>query len=124
MSLICKAWLDTHLNQHKVSKMEEILDPCDKLRVQWGNQAEIPLVGWVDNTFELRGHGNEESKRLQIPFLVIKEALQQLILGFNAIKVLANKSDNTSALINSLTSNLVNTNCSNISTLANLISTS
>ena len=90
MSLICKAWLDTHLNQHKISKMEEILDSCDKLRVQWGNQAEIPLVGWVDITFELRGHGNEESKRLQIPFLVIKEALQQLILGFNAIKVRAN----------------------------------
>ena len=75
-------------------------------------------------TFELTGHGDEESQWLQIPFLVIEEALQQPILGFNAIKVLVNKSDNTSALINFLTNNLVNTNRINVSTLVNAISTS
>ena len=69
VSLIPKAWLNTHLNEHKISKIEEILDPCDKLRVQWGNQAETPFVGWVDITFELTGHGDEESQRLQIPLL-------------------------------------------------------
>ena len=74
--------------------------------------------------FELTGHGDEESQRLQIPFVVIEEALQKPILGFNAIKVLVNKSDNLSALITSLTNNLVNTNRSNISTLFNLINTS
>ena len=124
VSLIPKAWLNTHLNEHKISKIEEILDLYDKLRVKWGNQAEIPFVGWVDITFELTSHGDEESQRLQIPFLVIEEALQQPILGFNAVKVLVNKSDNSSALINSLTNNLVNTNRSNVSTLVNLISTS
>ena len=124
VSLISKAWLNTHLNGGKVSKIEKILDPCDELRVEWGNQAEIPSVGWVKITFELTGHGDEESQWLQIPFLVTEEALQQPILGFNAIKVLVNKSDNTSALINFLTNNLVNTNRINVSTLVNVISTS
>ena len=100
------------------------MDPCDKLRVQWGNQVEIPFVGWVDLTFELTGHGDEESQRLQILFLVIEKALQQPILGFSPIKMLVSKGDNTSDLINSLTNNLVNTNRSNVSTLVNLIRTS
>ena len=122
-SLISNAWLNSHLNEHKVS-IEEILDSCGQLRVQWGNQAEILFVGWVHITFEYTGHGDEESQRLQIPFLFIEEALQQSIVGFNAIKILVNKSDNTSALVNSITNNLVNTNHSNVSTLVNLISTS
>ena len=85
---------------------------------------EIPFPGLVDITFELTGHENEKSQRLQTSFLVIEEALEQPILGFSAIKVLVNKSDNASALINSLKNNLVNTNHSNVSTLVNLISTS
>ena len=124
VSLISKAWLNTHLTENKVSKIEEILDPRDKLRVQWGNQAEILFVSWVDITFGLTGHGDEESQQLQIPFLVIQEDLQQPILGFHAIKLLVNKSNNTSALINSLTNDLVNNNCSNVSTPVNLIITS
>ena len=48
MSVISKAWFNAHLNKHKVSKKEEILDTCDKLRVRWENQAEIRLsVGWT-----------------------------------------------------------------------------
>ena len=78
----------------------------------------------MDITFGLTGHGDEESQRLQIPLFVIEEALQKPILGFNAIKVLVNKSDNSSVLINSLKNNLMATNSSNISTLVNLISTS
>ena len=78
----------------------------------------------MDITFELTGYGDEESQRLQIHFLVIKEALEQPVLCFNATKVLVNKSDNNSALINSLTNNLVNTNRNNVSTLVNLDSTS
>ena len=57
-------------------------------------------------------------------FLVIEEALKQTILGFSAIKIIVNKSQNTSVIINSLTNNLVNTNRSNVSILVNLISAS
>ena len=89
-----------------------------------GKSSRDTFVSWVDITFELIDHGDEESQQLQIPFLVIKEALQQPILGFSAIKVLVNKSDNTSALINSLTNNLVNINRSNVSAIVNLISAS
>ena len=34
VSLISKAWLNTHLNGGKVSKIEKILGPCDELRVE------------------------------------------------------------------------------------------
>lgn len=50
---------------------------------------------WGRYHFELTSDGDKESQRLQIPFLVIEEALQQLILGFNATKVLVDKRDNT-----------------------------
>ena len=103
--LTSNAWLNTCLHEHKVSKIDENLDPCDKLKVQWGNQADILFGGWVDIIPEFTGHGNESSQRLQILFLVIQEVLHQPILGFNAIKILANKSDNTCAIVNSFTSN-------------------
>ena len=33
------------------AEIGEPLDPCDKLRVQWGNQAEILFAGWTDIKF-------------------------------------------------------------------------
>ena len=103
--LTSNAWLNTCLHEHKVSKIDLNLDPCEKLKVQWGNQADILFGGWVDIIPEFTGHGNESSQRLQILSLVIQEVLHQPILGFNAIKILANKSDNTCAIVNSFTSN-------------------
>lgn len=61
VSLKSKAWLNTRLNEHKVSKIEKILDPCDKLRIRSENQVEIRFFSWVDITFELTDHGDEES---------------------------------------------------------------
>ena len=66
VSLISKAGPNTHSNEHKVSKIEKILDPCDKLSVSGGNQPEILFVDWVDITFELKSHEDEESQWLQI----------------------------------------------------------
>ena len=63
---------------------------------------------------------DEESHRLQIIVVVMEGVLRQPILDFSAIKVLVNKSNNISGLINSLTNNLVNINRSNVSELVNL----
>ena len=41
-------------------------------------------------------------EELHVPFLVINEPLDNLILGFNAIKVLVNNTSNENALIKSL----------------------
>ena len=57
--LISNAWLNTCLHEHKVFKIDENFDPCDKLKVQLGNQAYIAFGGWVDITFEVTGHGNK-----------------------------------------------------------------
>ena len=63
LSLISKAWLNTHLNELKVSEKEGILDPCDMFRVHRGNHAEIPFVGCVSINFELAGQGDERLQR-------------------------------------------------------------
>ena len=66
--------------------------------------------------------------QLQMPFFGYRRSSKTNnsinSIGFNAIKILVNKSENTSAIINSLTNNLVNTNRSNVSILVHLISTS
>ena len=56
-------------------------------------------------------------------FLLFEKLYNHPILGFIAKKVVEDKGDNTSALINYLTNNLVNKNGSNVSILVNLIST-
>ena len=61
---------------------------------------------------------------MQVPFLVIKEPLDNPILGFNAIKVLVNNTSNVNALINSLPNNVGNIKSNNIKTLVNFISQS
>ena len=51
-----------------ISKIDEILDLYDELRVQLRNQTQIPFAGWVGIKFELTGPGNEVSQQLHILF--------------------------------------------------------
>ena len=80
-------------------------------------------VGWI-SLFNLHVMEMKSPNSYRYLLWLSKKALQLTILGFNAIKELVNKNNNTSALINSHTNNLMNTNRSNVSTLNKLISTS
>lgn len=51
--LVLKRWLKSHLPDAKTAEIGELLNPCDKLRVHWANQAEIPFVGYTDIKFEV-----------------------------------------------------------------------
>ena len=51
VSLLSHKWLKSNLPGAKILEVGELLDPYDRLRVQWGNHAEIPFLGWTDIKF-------------------------------------------------------------------------
>ena len=63
------------LTRGKNLKVGELLDPFDRLRVQWGNHTEMSYLGWTDIKFELSDESSSTVEELQVPFLVIKEPL-------------------------------------------------
>ena len=75
VSLISHKWLESNLPGAKILEVGELLDPFDRLRVQWGNHTEMPCLGWTDIKFELSDESSSAVEELQVPFLVIKEPL-------------------------------------------------
>ena len=63
MSLVSKEWLQNNLQGSKIMKVGEILDPCSRIRVQWGKQSVISFVGWADNKFELLSDSSDISDK-------------------------------------------------------------
>ena len=88
-------------NYHSDIDLEEILDDCDSFRIQCENTADIPFTVWIDMIVTIREENNCGS--VHVPFLVTNEKLQQLILGFNAIKVIMDGQKNTDALMKMFT---------------------
>ena len=41
--LLSHKWLESNLPRAKILEVGELLDPCDRLLVQWGNHTEIPF---------------------------------------------------------------------------------
>ena len=82
-----------------------------------GKTIEIPFPGWIDMKFELSDESTSTVEDLKVPFLVIKEPLDNPILGFNSIKALVNNTKNENALINLLQSNVKKTMSNNIKAL-------
>ena len=61
-------------NYHSITvvrSLDEILDDCDSFRVQWGNTADIPFIGWVDMIVTIGEESNCRS--VHIPFLVTEK---------------------------------------------------
>ena len=80
-----------------MENIQDILEEHDSLRVQWGNSNEIPFVGWVN--LEVRLGSGESTSKVQVPFLVTTESLNNTILGFNAIKLLAQSNHSLECLL-------------------------
>ena len=116
VALIFKAWLTSSIWQVLTSS------DFDKLKFKFWQVQRLMEKTSGNTIYQFGRHHfwtyrswNKNSQRWQVPLMVIEEALQQPILGFNVLKVLVNKNDNTSVLISSLTNNLVNTVFSPIS---------
>ena len=77
-----------HVDEYPVN---ELLDEPDSLRVQWGNQADIPFS---KNTVVNLYIGEGEDKCHQdVPCLIIADQISNPILGFNVIKHISQTTD-------------------------------
>ena len=75
----------------KIKPLEDLLDHGDNLRVQWGNSHDI-----LFKVFSMISYGEHQSLlKLNVLFLVTTERLNQTILGFSAIKILAQLNENS-----------------------------
>ena len=96
VSIIEKRVLEERFPDNKIKSVEGLLNNGDNLRVQWGNSHDIPFRGFVELPVTL---GEDRSlQKLNILFLVTTERLNKIILGFNAIKMLAQLNDNLELL--------------------------
>ena len=76
----------------KIQHISSILDDCDTIRIQWGDDQDIPFEGWVD--MKVKIGQNDRSTEINVHFLVTRQKINNTILGFNAIKhLLQNKTD-------------------------------
>ena len=75
-----------HVDEYPVN---ELLDELDSLRVQWGNQTDIPFKKYTVVNLCI-GEG-EDKCHLDVPFLITTDQLCNPILGINAIKHIAQK---------------------------------
>ena len=77
-----------HVDEYPVN---ELLDETDSLRVQWGSQTDIPFSKYtVVNLWIGEGEGK---CHLDAPFLITTNQISNPILGFNAIKHIAQTTD-------------------------------
>lgn len=67
-SLINEKWRKTHLPQHAVRPIEELLGPGTLIGLA-ANQTEIPFLGWIEVEFKLAESPNL-SEPLLAPILV------------------------------------------------------
>ena len=86
VSIIEKRVLEEGLSDNKLKPVEDLLDDSDNLRLQWRNFHDIPFRALAELSVTL---GEDRSlQKLNVPFLLITERLNQTILDFNEIKML------------------------------------
>ena len=82
VSSVSQSWLHKHHPEVNIQDIKELMSKEDQPRVRWGNNVEIPYLGYVELQSSLDG------QLIDVPFLVIPEGLDHPLLGFNVIKAL------------------------------------
>ena len=49
----------------KIQHISSILDDCDTIRIQWGDDQDIPFEGWVDMKVKI-GQNDRSTEKWQI----------------------------------------------------------
>ena len=106
-----------HVDEYPVN---ELLDKPDSLRVQWDNQTDIPFSKYTVVNLCI---GEEEDKcHLDVPFLITTDQISNPILGFNAIKHVAQTTDDK-LLIKLFQTSFDQTNLNRTQAFVNLLQT-
>ena len=76
----------------KIQHISSIVDNCDTIRVQWGDDQDISFEGWVG--MKVKIGQNDRSTEINVPFLVTTQKINNTTLELNAIKhLLQSKTD-------------------------------
>ena len=86
ISIISQKIVQSQFPFASIHKLDELLEDADSFRVQWGNQSDVPYMGWVELSFKLENTPHKQE--IQVPFLVTEEVIESPILGTNAIEVI------------------------------------
>ena len=103
----------------KIQHISSILDDCDTIRVQWGDDQDIPFEGWVDIKVKIGQNGR--STEINVPFLVKAQKINNTILGFSAIKYLLQNKTDMETMINILQTAFDNVDKSKMKSFVELI---
>ena len=104
--IVSEKQLKNELCNHQLRKISDTLDEPDSLRVQWGDNVEIPFTRYVTLSLQL---GTNPDMQLDVPFLVTSGQSSHPIIGFNVVKVVADSHPECS-LVNMFRSAIVNKN--------------
>ena len=104
-----------------MKQLKEILESGDSFRVQWGNNTQIPFLGWTSLNVQVGDEAN--SATLDVPYLVTSGEIEYPILGFNAIREIVKINDDTQMLKKIFENVFNSTNHQKIDSLVNFIAT-
>ena len=79
VSIFSEKYLLENFINTQIRAISEILDGHDSLRMQWGNNLEIPFAGFTILQLQI-GNGKVGSK-VNVPFLATTNHLQHPIMG-------------------------------------------
>ena len=103
----------------EIKHISHILDEPDSMRVQWGNQADIPFNSFTVMKLNVGDEGVH--CHVDVPFLITTDHIHHPIVGFNAIRHIAKESSDVNFLNRLFEKAFNNTNISKIEAFVNLI---
>ena len=118
VSVISEKYLRENLPHVDEYLVNELLDEQDSLRVQWGNQTDIPFSKYTVVNLCI-GEG-ENKCHLDVPFLITTVQISNSVLAFNAIKHIAQTTDDK-LLIESFQTSFDQTSVNRIQAFFNLL---
>ena len=121
VSIVRKSYLTKNYPELTVKQLKEILESGDSFRVQWGNNTQIPFLGWTSLNVQVGDEAN--SATLDVPYLVTSGEIEYPILGFNAIREIVKINDDTQMLKKIFENVFNSTNHQKIDSLVNFIAT-
>ncbi len=83
VSIVSHNWVIKNLPKAELRTVESLLGVSD-LEFKAANGTSLPYDGWIDVDFKLMGENHDFGAK--VPFLVLKNALDLPIIGYNIIE--------------------------------------
>ena len=121
VSIISEYVVNSQFPSIQLRDIQELLGTDNNIDLQAANGTKIPYLGWVELDLKLIEQGTD----VRVPFLVTREKLELLIIGYNVIELIVNGNHSTEeSLAEGMTKSFRNSSPENILALINFIQAS